>query len=62
MLLKTISKEDNYWNKEDFYVTSILLTITLRFNYMESNSTELESNYKKIESNYIFVESKEKCV
>ena len=35
--------------------------ITLRFNFIESNSTELESNYKKIESNYIFAESKEKC-
>ena len=36
--------------------------ITLRFNFIESNSTELESKDRKIESNYIFVESKEKCV
>jgi len=33
--------------------------ITLRFNFIESNSTELESNYKKIESNYILAESKD---
>ena len=36
--------------------------ITLRFNFIESNSTELESKDRKIESNYIFVESKKKCV
>ena len=31
----------------------------LRFNFIESNSTELESNYQKIESNYILAESKD---